>query len=128
MAALLENGDSTKSVLDHKSVQSYCPRQLIRGLTRTFMHTIMVTAGGFALLGLFVLLVRFWSAERGILSVAANSFIPVWLAITLLNLWIGVQYAGYTLLQELPILAVTFGLPAAAAVLINMRAQRGRRL
>lgn len=92
------------------------------------MHTIMVTAGGFALLGLFVLLVRFWSAERGILSVAANAFIPVWLAITLLNLWIGVQYAGYTLLQELPILAITFGLPAAAAVLINMRAQRGRRL
>jgi hypothetical protein len=87
----------------------------------------MVTAGGFALLGLFVLLVRFWSAERGILSVAAKAFIPVWLAIMLVNFWIGVRYAGYTVLQELPILAITFGLPAGAAVLINMRARRRRR-
>ena len=80
------------------------------------------------MLGLFVLLVRFWSAERGILSVAAKAFIPVWLAIMLVNFWIGVRYAGYTVLQELPILAITFGLPAGAAVLINMRARRRRRL
>jgi hypothetical protein len=92
------------------------------------MHTIMVTAGGFALLGLLMLLVRFWSAERGILAVAANAFIPIWLALTLVNLWIGVEFAGYTVLQELPIFAITFGLPVAAAVLINMRVRRGRRL
>lgn len=92
------------------------------------MHTIIVTAGGFVLLGLFMLLVRFWSSERGILAVAANAFIPVWLAMTLVNLWIGIQYAGYTVLQELPIFVVTFGLPAAAAALINVRARRGRRL
>ncbi len=91
------------------------------------MHTVMVTAGGFALLGLFVLLVRFWSSDRGILGVAANAFIPVWLAITLVNCWIGVQYAGYTVLQELPVFAITFGLPAVAAILIDMRARRGRR-
>lgn len=92
------------------------------------MHTIMVTVGGFALLGLLMLLVRYWSAERGILALGAKAFIPVWLAITIVNVWIGVQYAGYTVLQELPILAVTFGLPAAAAVLINLRTRRGRRL
>lgn len=91
------------------------------------MHTIVVTAGGFALLGLLMLLVRFWSAEQGILAVAANAFIPIWLALTLLNLWIGVEFAGYTVLQELPIFAITFGLPAAAAVVINMRVRRGRR-
>jgi hypothetical protein len=88
----------------------------------------MVTAGGFALLGLFVLLVRFWSAERGILSVATTAFIPVWLAITLINFWIGIRYAGYSVLEELPILAITFGLPAAAAILIDRRARQGRRL
>ncbi|HWV79842.1 MAG TPA: hypothetical protein VNZ50_00295 [Hyphomicrobiaceae bacterium] len=91
------------------------------------MHTVMVTAGGFALLGLFMLLVRFWSSERGILSVAVNAFVPVWFAITLVNFWIGIAYAGYTVLQELPVLAITFGLPAAVAILINMRARQKRR-
>ena len=88
------------------------------------MHTIMVTAGGFALLGLFLLLMRFWTADRGIFAVAGKAFIPVWLAITVVNLWIGVRYAGYTVLQELPVFAITFGLPAALAVLIIMRAGR----
>lgn len=91
------------------------------------MHTIMVTGAGFVLLGLFLLLARFWSPDRGILAVAAKAFIPVWLAITLINLWIGVSFAGYTILQELPILLIMFGLPAAAAVLVMMRSgERGR--
>jgi hypothetical protein len=87
----------------------------------------MVTGGGFVLLGLFLLLARFWSPDRGILAVAAKAFIPVWLAITVVNLWIGVSFAGYTLLQELPNLLITFGLPAAAAALVMMRSgTRGR--
>lgn len=89
------------------------------------MHTIMVTAAGFVLLGLFLLLARFWASDRGILAVAAKAFIPVWLALTLVNLWIGVRYAGYTVLQELPVLAVTFGLPAAAALAVMRRSQAG---
>jgi uncharacterized membrane protein YwaF len=88
------------------------------------MHTIMVTVGGFALLGVFLLLMRFWTAERGIFAVAGKAFIPVWLTIAIVNLWIGVRYAGYTVLQELPVFAITFGLPAALAVLIIKRAGR----
>jgi len=88
------------------------------------MHTIMVTAGGFALLGLFLLLMRFWTADRGIFAVAGKTFIPVWLTLTVVNLWIGVRHAGYTVLQELPVFVITFGLPAALAVLIIMRAGR----
>jgi len=84
------------------------------------MHTLMVTAAGLLLLGMFLLLARFWVPDRGILAVAAKAFIPVWLCLTLVNLWIGVAYAGYTVVQELPILAITFGVPAAAAVLIIM--------
>lgn len=86
------------------------------------MHTIMVTAGGFVLLGLLLLLVRFWSPDRGIFAVAAKAFIPIWLAITIVNMWIGVRFAGYTVLQELPVLAITFGVPAAVAALIIKRA------
>jgi hypothetical protein len=92
------------------------------------MHLIVVTAGGFALLGLFLLLGRFWGPDRGILAVAAKAFIPVWLTLTFVNVWIGVQHAGYTVLQELPVFAITFGLPAALAAWIIMRTQPGRRL
>lgn len=91
------------------------------------MHLIMVTAGGFVLLGLFLLLGRFWDPDRGILGVAAKAFIPVWLALTLVNVWIGVQHAGYTVLQELPVFAISFGVPAAVAALIMKRTQLGRR-
>lgn len=85
------------------------------------MHILMVTGGGLVLLGLFLLLARSWGSDPSIMGVAAKAFIPVWLTISLVNLWIGVQYAGYTVLQELPIFAVIFGVPAAAAVLVIRR-------
>lgn len=85
------------------------------------MHMLMVTGGGLVLLGLFLLLARSWGSDPSIKGVAAKAFIPVWLTISLVNLWIGVQYAGYTVLQELPILAIIFGIPAAAAVLVIRR-------
>jgi uncharacterized membrane protein YwaF len=90
------------------------------------MHTVMLAAGGFALLGMFLVLARFWAPDRGVFAVAAKAFIPVWLALTLVNLSIGILHAGYTLLQELPVLAVTFGMPAAVAALI-IRNAGGRR-
>lgn len=79
------------------------------------MHTVIVTGGGLVLLGLFLLLARSWTSDVSILAVAAKAFIPAWLSISLVNLWIGVRYAGYTVLQELPILLVIFGIPAAVA-------------
>lgn len=85
------------------------------------MHMLMVTGGGLVLLGLFLILARSWGADPAIMAVAAKAFVPVWLAISLVNLWIGVRYAGYTVLQELPILVVIFGIPAAAAVAVIRR-------
>jgi hypothetical protein len=85
------------------------------------MHMIMVTGGGLVLLGLFLLLARSWGSDRAIMGLAAKAFIPVWLTISLVNLWIGVRYAGYTVLQELPILVVIFGIPAAMAIAVIRR-------
>ena len=85
------------------------------------MHMIMVTGGGLVLLGLFLLLARSWGSDSAIMGLAAKAFIPVWLTIALVNLWIGVQYAGYTVMQELPILGVIFGIPAAAAFAVIRR-------
>ncbi len=75
------------------------------------MHTIMVISAGLMLLGLSV----FFASNK---AAAARAFLPVWLAASLVNLWVGVSSAGYTVAQEAPILLVVFGVPAAIAALI----------
>jgi hypothetical protein len=39
-------------------------------------------------------------------AAAAKIFISVWLAVAIVNLWIGVSKAGYTIREELPILLI----------------------
>lgn len=47
---------------------------------------------------------------------AAKYFIPAWLGVALVNMWVGVHKAGYTVAQELPILLLNFAVPAALAL------------
>lgn len=75
------------------------------------MHMLMVIAGG-----VFLLFGQLWGGAVAALGTAAKIFIPVWLIVSLVNLWVGVTRAGYTVAQELPILAVVFAVPAATAV------------
>ena len=84
------------------------------------MHTVMVTAGGFALLAIFCAIG--WSRDREAgLARAARAFVPVWLVASVVNMTVGVVSAGYTVMQELPILVVIFGVPAAVAWLLSRR-------
>ncbi len=77
----------------------------------------MAILGGFVAVGLFLLFGRLWGVGNEDLALAAKAFIPVWLAICLANLWIGIARAGYTVGEEFPILLVVFALPAIAAAL-----------
>ena len=83
------------------------------------MHTIMVIAGGFVLLATFLLAARAFggSAPRATAN-GAKYFIPLWLVAALVNLWIGVARAGYSIAQEAPILIIVFAIPAAAALYV----------
>lgn len=74
------------------------------------MHTVIVIGSGLLLLG-FMLLTGNW-ASIGVAK-AALLFIPVWLALSLTNLWLGVSRAGYGVGEEIPIFLVVFGIPAA---------------
>ena len=88
------------------------------------MHTIMVIGGGLILFALFAVVGR----QRGGVNAAAAAalwFIPVWLIAAVINLWIGVTRAGYTVLEELPIGLVVFGVPAAVAALFWWRFSKG---
>lgn len=79
------------------------------------MHMAMVIAGGIVLLGLFLLFGKLWGGDDANLAFAAKIFLPVWLAMSLTNMWIGVARAGYSVREELPILLVVFALPAIIA-------------
>lgn len=81
------------------------------------MHMLMVIVGGIVLLGVFLLFGQLWGGTPPALATAAKVFIPLWLLVSVANLWVGVNKAGYTVAQELPILLVVFAVPAVAAVI-----------
>ena len=78
------------------------------------MHTIMVVLGGFLLLGACLLAGRLMKT----MPLAALIFIPIWFGAALINLWIGVSRAGYSVAEELPVFLVVFAIPAVVALFI----------
>lgn len=79
------------------------------------MHMAMVIGAGTLLLVVFVLFGWLWGASSAGMALAAKVFVPVWLLIACLNMWVGVTHAGYTVRQELPILLLVFAVPAIVA-------------
>ncbi len=88
------------------------------------MHMAMVIGGGVVLLGLFLLFGKLWGGAQPDYALAAKLFVPVWLAVTLVNMWVGVTKAGYSVREELPILGLVFAVPALLALLIAWRFAR----
>ena len=89
------------------------------------MHTIFVIGTGLVLLAVFILIGR--QLGGGGISAAATAalwFLPFWLAAAALNLSVGVRH-GYTVLEELPIAFLVFGVPALCATLFWWRFSRG---
>jgi hypothetical protein len=81
------------------------------------MHMLLVILGGLLLLGVFALFGKLWGGDVSGVVTGTKFFIPLWLVIALINMWVGVTKAGYTVAQELPILLVVFAVPAAIAAI-----------
>lgn len=91
------------------------------------MQTLKVIGAGFALLGLLLVVSpRLVAAGSRPIAFATKLFIPIWFCAALLNLWIGINRAGYSATQEWPIFLVVFGVPAAAALLLRWSFGRRR--
>ncbi len=88
------------------------------------MHIIMVISGGIVLLGLFMLFGYLWGGAEPNFATAGKLFIPVWLMIALINMWVGVAKAGYSVRDELPILLIVFAVPAIVAAFTICRMSR----
>lgn len=89
------------------------------------MHMLLVITGGVLLLGVFALFGKLWGGDVAGVAAAAKVFVTVWLVVALVNMWIGVNKAGYTVAQELPILLVVFAVPAVIAALVAWQLARG---
>lgn len=83
------------------------------------MHTIKVIGIGFALLGILLVAAPRLAVSAGRpISFAIRLFLPLWFVGALINLWIGVSRAGYTVMEEAPVFLLVFGVPALAGLLI----------
>ena len=79
------------------------------------MHTALVIGLGFLVLGVGALTGRRLGGTAA-LSQALLLFVPVWLLSAGLNLYLGVERAGYSLSAEAPIFLLVFAVPAAVAL------------
>jgi uncharacterized membrane protein YwaF len=82
------------------------------------MRTALIIAAGLVLLGVCVLVARWLGDPSVALANAAKIFIPLWLIVALLNMWVGVARAGYSVREELPIFLVIFAIPAVVAAIL----------
>lgn len=89
------------------------------------MHMALVILGGIGLLAIFSLFGKLWGADAAGIALAAKYFIPAWLLVSLTNMWVGVNKAGYTVAQELPILLVVFAVPAVLAAVVVWQMAKG---
>ena len=82
------------------------------------MRTVLIILGGVALLGICLLAGRLIAGSGTAATVtAAKVFIPIWLVVAAVNLWMGTR-AGYSVTEELPIFLLIFAAPAVVAAFI----------
>jgi hypothetical protein len=82
------------------------------------MRSIIIILGGLVLLGLFALVGWRFAGGTPSMVTAARIFIPVWLVAALINMWIGVSRAGYSVAEEFPIFLAIFAIPAVVAAFV----------
>jgi hypothetical protein len=81
------------------------------------MRTTIIIVAGLAILG--VMAFGSWRLGGSSAAVTAGKwFIAFWLLVALVNMWLGVSRAGYSVGEELPIFLVIFLVPAGAATLL----------
>jgi hypothetical protein len=86
------------------------------------MRTAMILAVGMLLLAASVIFGRLFAQYYpGAMTWATGAFLTLWLLATGFNLWVGVNKAGYSFGEELPIMLLLFLLPAVSAILIRWK-------
>jgi hypothetical protein len=86
------------------------------------MRTALFLISGLLLMASLLIVAKLFSEHFPSAPNWALAFgLGLWLAATGANMWIGVSKAGYSVVDELPILLLLFAVPAAAAALVCWR-------
>lgn len=86
------------------------------------MRTAQFLASGLLLMTSLLIVARLFAEHLpSAPNLALAAGLGLWLAITAVNMWLGVAKAGYSIGEELPILVLLFGIPAAVAVLARWK-------
>lgn len=123
-AILIGNPDVEADVFPPCAGKDIAKNLSVFSREESHMHMAMVIGGGLVLLGLFMLFGKLWGGTASDVGFAAKLFVPVWLVVSLVNMWVGVTKAGYSLREELPILFIVFALPAIVAAVAIWRLAR----
>ena len=87
-----------------------------------FLNTLKVIFGGILLLGVCLLVGRWIGGAVATVDVTTiKYFLVLWLVATLVNMWVGVSKAGYSIKDEAPIALLVFAVPAIVAIVIWWR-------
>jgi hypothetical protein len=81
------------------------------------MHTVIVIAVGFGVLGLCALVGRVLAGTPGA-TTAAIVFLPLWFVGSAINLYVGVKREGYSVKEEASIFLLIFSVPAVVALFL----------
>ena len=89
------------------------------------MHIVLVMIGGILQLGIFLLFGWLWGNNAAAMALAAKIFVPFWLVVVAVNMWVGVAHAGYSVKDEFPILLANFLIPTIVAGIAAWQLARG---
>ncbi len=86
------------------------------------MRTIQLIVAGCLLLASFYLVAKRFSEAAPVAGTwMLGIFLLLWLALSLVNMYLGISRAGYTFLDELPVFTLLFGVPALVALLLKWK-------
>ncbi len=86
------------------------------------MRTITILCVGFLLLAAVVMFSKlFTNYYQTATTWGISAFVAFWLVATSFNMWVGVNKAGYSFSEELPIMLLLFSIPAIVAVVLKWK-------
>ncbi len=90
------------------------------------MHVVIMIAVGLVVLALIYGAVNLFGRDGSSRTVArgAGFFVVLWLGVSVVDFYLGVAQAGFSVGAETAAHAVIFGVPAAAALFLALRASR----
>lgn len=86
------------------------------------MRTLIFLTAGFLMLAACILVARMFTAHYpAAIKWSILLYALLWFGVTAFNMWVGINKAGYSFAEELPIFVLLCGVPIAIAVFLKWK-------